>query len=160
MTTIHVKFDGDDRVSRRFSKIRERSGNLQPVLNDCREIMLSSIEENFLRGGRYESVESYRGGSKHWQDLSPATKSARKKAGKWPGKILQVSGQLAASITGEVKGNDLEIGTNKTQAALMQFGGPAGKNKSVNVPGRPYLVIQDEDLEDMLDVAGEYITGD
>jgi phage virion morphogenesis protein len=160
MTTIHIRYDGRERLAKRLAKIRERSGDLEPALNDCREIMLSSIEENFLQGGRYESVDSVRGGTKRWQDLSQVTKDARKKKGKWPGKILQVSGQLAASITGEVNRNDLEIGTNKVQGALMQFGGPAGKNKSVDVPGRPYLVVQDEDVDDMLDVTGEYITGD
>lgn len=160
MTTVRARFDGDDQLYERFSKIKERSMKLKPVLEDCREIILSSIEENFLRGGRYESVDSFRGGTQRWKDLSEVTKTTRKRTGKWPGKILQVSGQLAASITGEINGNDLEIGTNKAQARLMHLGGEAGRNHSVDVPGRPYLVVQEEDIDDMLDITSQYITGE
>lgn len=160
MTVPILRFDGRDRLSKRLAKIRERSGNLTPVLNECGEIMQSSIEENFLQGGRYDSVDSYRGGTNRWKDLAPSTKSARKKVGKWPGQILQVSGQLAASITYQVTGNNLEIGTNKVQAALLQHGGKAGRKKKVQVDGRPFIVVQEEDVEDMLDAADNHIMGE
>jgi phage virion morphogenesis protein len=157
---IAIQFDGRERLAKRLAKIRERSGNLKPVLTDCGEIMRSSIEENFLREGRYESVDSWRGGNNRWQELSPVTIKQREKSGRWPGKKLQISGQLAASITYNVNGNSLEIGSNKVYAAIHQFGGPAGRNNRVTIPGRPYLVIQNEDVDEMIDIAGNYITGD
>ena len=70
---------------------------------------------------------------------------------KWPanargGKILQQSGQLAASIHTASGSNFARIGTNKPYAAIHQFGGTVkAKNKpylvfkQVKIPARPYL---------------------
>ena len=73
------------------------------------------------------------------------------------GKILQKSGQLAASIHTASGSNFARIGTNKPYAAIHQFGGTVkAKNKpylvfkvgdgfrrvkQVKIPARPYLPI-------------------
>lgn len=154
---VILRFDGRDRLSRHLATIRERSGNLTPVLRQCGEIMQSSIEENFLSGGRFASAGTWRGGNSRWADLAPSTKAARAKKGKWPGKILQVSGNFAARISYTVTGNDLTIGSNHPAARIHQLGGKAGRGHKSNIPARPYLVIQDIDIDDMVDVAKTHI---
>ncbi|HEX2959092.1 MAG TPA: phage virion morphogenesis protein [Chitinispirillaceae bacterium] len=145
-------------VTRRLHIIKRNGGNLQKPLAEIGEIILSSIEENFLQEGRYESADSWHGGTNRWVDLAESTKKARRKKGKWPGKKLQMSqGGLAASITANVSGDNLEIGTNKVYGAIQQLGGKAGRNHSVTVPARPYLVVQNEDLDDAMDVLGRHI---
>ena len=59
---------------------------------------------------------------------------------KWPanargGKILQKSGQLAASIHTASGSNFARIGTNKPYAAIHQFGG------TIEAKSKPYLMI-------------------
>ncbi|MDK4671286.1 phage virion morphogenesis protein, partial [Kingella kingae] len=54
---------------------------------------------------------------------------------------LQLSGQLAASLTTQ-SGNDFaRIGSNKPYAAIHHIGGQAGRGRKVHIPARPYLPI-------------------
>ncbi len=145
-------------VTRRLHIIKRNGGNLQKPLAEIGEIILSSIEENFLQEGRYQSADTWHGGTNRWVDLAESTKEQRRKKGKWPGKKLQMSqGGLAASIAANISGDTLEIGTNKVYAAIQQKGGKAGRGKKVTIPARPYLVVQDEDLDDAMDVLGKHI---
>jgi len=147
-----------DTVTNRFKKVAKQGNSLSAAMNVCGEIIISSIESNFEAEGRFSSVGSWRGGSSRWADLSDRTKEARARAGKWPGKMLQMSqGGLAASISKNVQGNTLTVGTNKAYAAIHQFGGQAGRGRKVTIPARPFLVVQDEDIEDMMDVLSKHM---
>lgn len=148
-------------VTRRLHIIKRNGGDLQKPLAEIGEIILSSIEENFLQEGRYKSADTWHGGTNRWVDLAESTKEQRRKKGKWPGKKLQMSqGGLAASITANISGDTLEIGTNKVYGAIQQLGGKAGRNRSVNIPARPFLVVQDNDLDEAIDILGNHITKD
>ncbi|MCL2219318.1 MAG: phage virion morphogenesis protein [Chitinispirillia bacterium] len=145
-------------VLSRLKKLAAAGSDLSAPLSVCGEILLSSVEENFQRGGRYGSAGSWRGGGTRWADLADSTKAARAKRGKWPGRILDMSqGGLAASISKTVQGNAVTVGTNKRYGAIHQFGGQAGRGRKVTIPARPFLVVQDEDVEDMMDVLDRYI---
>jgi len=145
-------------VTRRLHILKRNGQDLTAPLNVMGEIILSSVEMNFQQEGRYATAGSWHGGTERWQDLAPRTKEARAKKGKWPGKKLQMSqGGLASSITKQVRGDNLEIGTNKVYGAIHQFGGQAGRGRKVHIPARPFLVVQDEDVEDMMDELGKHI---
>jgi phage virion morphogenesis protein len=145
-------------VTARLKKIAKAGKDLAGPLNAIGEIVMSSVEENFAQEGRFESAGSWRGGNMRWPDLAESTKAARARKGKWPGKKLQVSqGGLAASISKNVTGNDVSVGTNKEYGAIHQYGGMAGRGRSVSIPARPFLVVQDEDVEDMMDVLDKHI---
>jgi phage virion morphogenesis protein len=58
-----------------------------------------------------------------WPKLKPTTAAGRAERGHWPGKILQVSGQLAASVVTEHGDDYARIGSNKVYAAIHQLGG-------------------------------------
>jgi phage virion morphogenesis protein len=137
--------------------MQRRGSDFSPALRIIGGDLISSIEENFQREGRYASAGSMRGGTNRWEPLRPSTRALREKAGKWPGKILQVSGHLAASITKEVSATSLILGSNLPYAAIHQLGGQAGRGRNVTIPARPYLVIQDEDLEDIIDILTDYL---
>jgi phage virion morphogenesis protein len=62
------------------------------------------------------------------------------------GKTLVKSGNLSdTTFSHNVAGSELEWGSNSVYAAIHQFGGEAGRNKSLTLPARPYLGIADED---------------
>ena len=85
------------------------------------------------------------------------TKTARRKTGHYPGQILQVSGQLAMSITTYYDNESAVIGSNKVYAAIHQLGGQAGRNKSVEIPARPYLKLNDDNFEEILEQTKSYL---
>ena len=94
---------------------------------------------------------------KHLVQLSEATKKQRTKQKKWPGQILQVSGQLASSISTQYDDKSAIIGSNLDYAAIHQLGGQAGKNKNVEIPARPYLKLTDDNFNEILDATKQYL---
>jgi len=110
--------------------------------------MADSVEENFKQEGRPEQ----------WVELAESTIKQRKKKGYWPGKILQMRGELAASITSAYDETSAVVGTNKEYAAIHQFGGQAGRNKKVEIPARPYLQIEDKAKSKILRQTSFYLS--
>ena len=143
---IEIKID-NKKVEKALLEIAQKTSNLRPLMKNIAGIMADSTEENF-------KVE----GQPKWKDLSEKTKTARKKSGHYPGQILQVSGQLALSVTTQYDDTSIVIGSNKVYAAIHQLGGQAGKNKKTTIPARPYLVVTDDDFEDILSQTQKYIT--
>lgn len=151
---------------------RFQSTDFSPVFPEIREIVRGSIEENFRLTGRYGN-ESLGGGSEKWLKSQRAINQS--------GQTLSDTGQLAASIMVEISQSggiiNIEIGSNKKYAKVHQFGfnetvtinSYTRKNNSkglktvqnavvkshsrkLNIPKRPYLVLQDEDIEDIKEI--------
>ena len=65
-------------------------------------------------------------------------------------KILILSGALQKSITHRPSATQVQVGTNRVYAAIHQFGGRAGRGKTVEIPARPYLGLSDADRNSIL----------
>lgn len=142
---IEIKLDNKEVESRLLDWVK-RSENLRPLMKNIAGIMADSTEENFKEEGRPK-----------WKDLSEKTKTARRKTGHYPGQILQVSGQLAMSITTQYDNESAVIGSNKVYAVIHQLGGPAGKNKKTTIPARPYLNLFENDYSDIFKLCNNYL---
>ena len=83
-------------------------------------------------------------------DGKPWQKSIRAMAD--GGLTLTDTGGLRDSITHNVAGDgrSVDVGSNLVYAAIHQFGGKAGRNKSVTLPARPYLGISARDSDAIL----------
>lgn len=154
--SIQARIDDRD-VQRALKEILRKARDLTPVMDETGDIIISSAEKNLEEGGRYSSPDSWRGGSKKFEDLADSTIKNRQRRGYWPGKILVMRGEMAASISKTVTGDSVEVGSNKKHAALQHYGGKAGRGGKVNVPARPWLVVQDEDLKEIKDAARHYL---
>jgi phage gpG-like protein len=186
-----------------LDQIAGKIGNMSEVMGMIGEIILSSVDENFERGGRYKEAGSYEGGGSKWVDLKPGTKKARARKGKWPGKILLVKGQLVGSLHPSPFEDRVEIGSNLVYAAIHNFGGTIhrtvkagnvrlqsrhgkllkgktggaifsgsehqhtlhpirdhkiGKPYTITIPARPFMVVQDEDLTEIIRAVQEFLT--
>lgn len=141
---IEIKID-NQKVEKALLEIAQKTSNLRPLMKNIAGIMADSTEENFKEEGRPK-----------WKDLSEKTKIARKKTGHYPGQILQVSGQLALSVTTQYDDTSAVIGSNKVYAAIHQLGGQAGRNKKTTIPARPYLSLFENDYHDILEVIEKY----
>ena len=143
---IEIKIDNQE-VSKRLLELAHKGENLRPLMKNIAGIFAYSTEENFANEGRPDK----------WLDLSERTKKQRKKSGHWPGQILQVSGQLASSISIYYDDESAIIGSNLDYAAIHQLGGQAGKNKSVSIPARPYLNLISDDYEGIIAQVENYL---
>lgn len=73
-------------------------------------IMMKSVRDNFQAEGRYNrGGKDFEGGSDKWTDLSDLTKLSRSMRGKYPGRILQVTGMLRNSISYEASNDGVRI---------------------------------------------------
>lgn len=77
-----------------------------------------------------------------WPPLAESTLRARRQGrGRGSSKILQDTGQLAASITHGGDSHSAWVGASKTYAAIHQFGGRAGRGHRVEIPARPFMPV-------------------
>ena len=109
---IKVTPQGLDTQIARITVAMRRGQNMTPLMQRISGILGSGIERNFEAGGRPA-----------WPDLAESTKKARARKGKWPGQLLQVSGQLASSVQEFFSATTAGAGTNKIYAAIQHFGG-------------------------------------
>ena len=136
---IEIEFDNKE-VHEKLLNLAQRTENLRPLMKNIAGIFSYSTEENFKEEERPNK----------WVDLAESTKKQRTKKRKWPGQILQVEGKLAASINTYYDNDSAVIGSNLEYAAIHQLGGQAGKNKSVEIPARPYLLLTNDDYDEIL----------
>lgn len=146
--SIEIKIDNKE-VESRLLDLAQRSENLRPLMKNIAGVFAYSTEENFKNEGRPDK----------WTELSESTIKQRTKNKQWPGMILQVSGQLASSVNTYYDNDSAVIGSNLEYAAIHQIGGQAGRNKSVEIPARPYLQLTPEDFEEILSVTENFLGG-
>ncbi len=120
-------------------------GDLTEVMQDIGELLLNSTKQRFR--------ESKAPDGSAWAANSPTT-LARKK-GTLP--LIGETGQLAQQFSVEATATSVEIGTNKVQAAMMQFGGTKAKFPHLwgDIPARPFLGLSAQDEQDILDTITE-----
>jgi phage gpG-like protein len=141
-----------------------------PLLKIAGEVMRGSIERTFREQGSPAGS---------WAPLAASTlKRGKGGAGR---KILIQSGRLKNSMTYQVNGDTLTIGTNLAYAQIQQEGGFAGRHEPSSrrklgqhidqhfgvhgpmrwrrpfIPARPYLVFRPEDPQRMTDAMQRYI---
>ena len=143
---IEIKIDNKE-VEQALLETARRAEDLRPLMKNIAGIMSDSTEENFKEEGRPDK----------WQELAEKTIKQRKKTGHYPGRILQVEGLLASSITTYYDNESAIIGSNLEYAAIHQLGGEAGKNKKVKIPARPYLCLSDDEFMEITTEVQNYL---
>ena len=166
----------DEQVKRMLGDIARRGSDLKPALSAVGALIKESIRTNFAQGGR---------------------PSPWKKIKNRQGQPLRDTGRLMNSITRQVTGSEVRVGTNVIYAAVHHFGAKRGSfgtkmatvkqhsrtmhmvfgrrlktPKSVTVgthqrkmalpwgdiPARPFMMVQDDDLIDIIDILTRYLT--
>ena len=120
---ITIDIDSKD-LQRGLGQLLQNATDTRPMMRAIATEMVSLTEDNF---------ESESWGGKKW--------SRSRRSSKNGGKTLQLSGQLAASISTQVGNDFARIGSNKKYAAIHHLGGQAGKGRKATIPARPYLPI-------------------
>lgn len=133
-----------------LNRLRSKTSNMRPVMAEIAETLRSSVEENFAReSSRGPLVSGGNGGV--WAALAPSTVKNRARLGK-SGRKLQVTGQLLASISTQSSESEALVGTNKKYARYLNDG-------TKKMPARPFMVIQQADLQEIQQTVNEYLLG-
>ncbi len=167
----------DAAVHRLLADLRDRGGNLRPVMVMVATMMKESVRANFAQGGRPQ-----------WLPL----KSRQ-------GKPLRDTGRLMNSITRTVTGSEARVGTNVVYAAVHHFGAAKGSFGSFSqqvrpherlvrqvfgrplrqakkvrvrahtrraklpwcdIPARPFMVVPEADMAGIRAILARYLTGE
>ena len=112
--------------------------DLSPIMVKVAKIMERSIKANFAAGGRPTS----------WLPLKKGT-----------GKPLWGSGVLRGTLNVRSGNNWAEAGMGEglPYAWIHHRGGMAGRGHKSNIPARPYMVLQREDLDKIGKMLGSFI---
>ncbi len=106
-------------------------GNTDDIMRGIAGILEADVEDAFENEWSPSTHEK-------WIRLDAATIKQRKAKGKWPGKMLQVSGELASRVASDYGNKFARVGIKSAgvddYAAAMQFGRP-----DKNIPARSYL---------------------
>ncbi|MGV8987643.1 MAG: phage virion morphogenesis protein [Cypionkella sp.] len=136
--------------------------DLTPLMQSIGEILVVSTKARFGEGVAPDGSP--------WAPNSPVT-LARKKGTK---PLIGDDGLLNSQIFAEATADSVEVGSNRIQAAVMQFGAAQGefgaaigKDKKGrdhfhsipwgDIPARPFLGLSDADRGNILDEISEYL---
>ncbi|AZN69301.1 phage virion morphogenesis protein [Acinetobacter haemolyticus] len=97
----------DSALQQKLQDAADKLADTTPLMQRLSMTLLNTTEENFNAEGRPK-----------WAALNPEYAARRK-----GGQMLQLSGQLAASITPFHGVDYAGVGSNKVYAAIHQFGG-------------------------------------
>jgi len=170
MPEIEYKVE-DKELQGMLKGILARLGTIKPAAELMGETVKESIETNFEKGGRPQK----------WVDLKKKTKRDRERIGKWPGRILVRKGSaggLQGAITYTAMDDRVVVHANKEYARIHHYGSAPGKKVvrslggssrsgghsvtkpyEMNIPARPFMMIQDEDWAKMKAQLNDYIFG-
>lgn len=115
-------------------KLAVRSDQLAPLMKQ----IAGDLED--VTESAFEKEEDPVTGRK-WEALKAPTIQSRRRRNKWPGKKLQVTGRLAASITSRFTQTKARIGTNLKYAGTHQQG-----IRGRNIPQRRFIGLGPADL--------------
>ncbi len=119
-----------------LGKLQRKTSNMRPIMDEIGQTIINSIEQNFAQESARQPAAGMKEKGGAWKSLNPKTIDMRRRKGKYPGKMLQVSGQLIASIQAKTSNVDVQVGTNKSYAKVQH-------------ENRPFLVIQATDLAEI-----------
>ncbi len=135
---------------------------LRASIKDASPLMAGIAQE--MRAEVNQHLQDQAGPEGKWPGLSKRTIARRTKKGTWPGRMLQVTGQLASSVQASHDAQSAMISSGLPYAAIHQFGGKAGRGRKVSVPARAYFPLvgpaTNADLSDRATSAVESLVQD
>jgi len=122
---MQISVTVDDKATPALKALYAGTKSNLPLMQKISVEMLMSTKRNFQAQGRPK-----------WEGLAASTIKSRERRHKWPGKILQVTGALAASVHSTSREGEAIVGTNIRYGRIQQMGG------TINMAARSALYKQ------------------
>ena len=152
MFTVELKSEA---VTEALTRAIAQLDDMTPLMTDIGEILIASTKARFPIG---EAPD----GSK-WKAKSQTTLNAygaRKSNRTDVRPLFGPSGMLSSQIFSDPSADQVEIGSNRVYAAMMQFGGTKAEFPHLwgDIPARPFLGISAEDEANITAQIADYLT--
>ncbi len=146
MFSVEIK---SDQVTAALSKLAVDLADMTPVMEDIGEYLVRSTKKRFADGIAPDGTD--------WLANSAVTLSRKSD----PRPLFGTSGTLNQQIFHEAGSDFVEVGSNRVQAAMMQFGGTKVQFPHLwgDIPARPFLGLSEADETNVLDIIEDYLTG-
>lgn len=150
-----------DRLSPALMAVAEAVDNMTPVMQDIGEYLIKSTRERFPKGEAPDgsmwapkapaTVEAYLARPPHRVDARP---------------LYGPTGLLSQQIFYQVRPNEVEWGSNRIYAAVMQLGAGKGALGTTSrgspipwgdIPARPFLGVSAEDETQISAILSDYL---
>jgi len=163
---MQIKVDVQDGAVRdALAEMARRGRDNREMMQDIGEVVRTSVEDNFEAEGR----------PARWKQSGRVAREGGQTLSKWS--------VLRRSFTVHPGNGFVTVGTNVPYAAIHQFGGKTKPRTIVprngkalfwpgaahpvrvvrhpgsTIPARPFLMVQDEDWEEIRHIAVNYLTG-
>lgn len=144
---VTVKEKGLMEATAMISGFGKRAVDLTIPMKQASLLMLASVNKNFQMSGRPTS----------WVPLAASTLKEKIRKG-YSTRPLIRTGFLRQSITAQSGRMEMRLGTAIRYGRIHEYGGRAGRGGSANIPARPYLLFQREDLDRIRKMILSYLT--
>jgi phage virion morphogenesis protein len=94
-----------------------------------------------------------------WKPIDYTRRDSRGRPRKGKARPLLDTGRLRKSISVSASDFDVHVGSNVEYARIHQLGGQAGRGLRVTIPARPYLGLNEEDIEEIKALVREHMEG-
>lgn len=134
------------KVSIDDSEMQKAYDLIRNVLDDTDDQRFYSGVAKILLSSTITSMETEgKSIGKKWTPLAQSTIEQRLRKGKWPGKMLQVTGELKTRNYADNDNNSATITNNTPYAKFLFFG-------TKNMPARPWLGLDTETETRIIDL--------
>ena len=143
----------EDEITAALASLSRALVNKMPVMEEIGDYMRQSTKDRMARGETPEGTP-FTPRSQTTLDIY-----ARKKFSY--GLPLHLTGTMIEQINFATTENEVTIGSNAIQAAVMQFGAAKGSlgggSPWGNIPARPFLGISADDRTNIIDIIDEWL---
>lgn len=149
---ISVEFN-DAEVQAALGSIAAALTDMSKPMNEIGMFLVASTEQ------RFDDTEAPDGSQ--WAPRSPVTLAIYARQQAKYGPVLHKSGVMRQSIFHSYGPDEVTVGSNVIQAAVMQFGAAKGslgpRSPWGTIPARPFIGLSDSDRQGVLDIIGEWL---
>ena len=146
---VSVEFRGQKTLAKELNRLLKKVDNQDSALNEIGNYLVESTEQ------RFDDMQAPDGQA--WEPLSETTLSRKKRTDK----ILFEGGTLAETLTYQLNGNELQVGSNMEYAAMHQFGGttsPFSMFPNQEIPARPFLGLAPFERDEIMDILHSHLS--
>ena len=144
--TIDVDIRGADAISKALNRMVRAGQNLREPLGDIGEHLLNTHRKRW-------ALEQSPDGTP-WEPLSEQYAEQKRKKRPAAGTLVY-DDLLKGTLRYQVRGDALEIGTDRPYGATHQFGRDFGRGAPI--PARPFLGLSTADERDVLDILRDHL---